>query len=156
AASRVVSLAVALASALDAAHGLEVVHGDVTPANVVFVDGRPVLADFGLATWVQPGSGRREERRGATPGWAAPERFDGAAPTSASDVYGLGATLWSAATARRPLPHGPLERAAVPRGIDSIVAACCDEEPRRRPSASEVVGLAESERDRRRRYCPDP
>lgn len=152
------SLAVALASALTHAHSFEVLHGDVTPANVLFVDGRAVLSDFGLATVqaLRLTDGEPSPVLGATPGWAAPERIDGGPATAASDVYGLGATMWSAATARRPPTHRPPDPAAVARGLDVIIAECCDPDPARRPTASAVLRVAESERRRRDRYCPAP
>ena len=87
---------------------------------------------------------------------AAPERIDGGPATAASDVYGLGATMWSAATARRPPTHRPPDPAAVARGLDVIIAECCDPDPARRPTASAVLRVAESERRRRDRYCPAP
>lgn len=154
----VVSLCVALASALRAAHDLDVVHGDITPANVLLVEGRPVLADFGLAVLRGPGSVPTGDGAsfGATPGWAAPERLDGSAPTAASDVYGLGATLWSASTVLRPPVHRPPECSVVPRGVDVVVASCCEVDPSRRPTAADVERSAEAERRRRRRYCPGP
>lgn len=53
----VVTVGVPLASALAALHGQELVHGAVTPANVLLSqDGRPLLSDFGLAVLLDPGS----------------------------------------------------------------------------------------------------
>lgn len=150
----IADIAVRLAGALAGAHDRGVVHGDVTPSNVLLLDDEPVLADFGLAV-VQAAAGP-DPRVGATPGWAAPERLDGATPTVASDVYGLGATLWSAATGARPPAYRPPDPERVQRGLRAIVSACCRIEPRLRPSAAEVARGAESELRRRRRYCPDP
>lgn len=152
-ASALIGLAVDVSSGLAAAHEMEVVHGDLTPANVVLLDDRAVLADFGLAV-VQAGPG--SDRTGATPGWAAPERLDGSAPTTSSDVYGFGATLWTAATGRRPPVHRPPSTSPVPRGVDAIVAACTEHDATRRPGAAEVRRRAEAERHRRRRYCAEP
>ena len=83
-----------VAEALAAAHVLEVIHGDVTPTNIVF-DGadRSLLADFGLAGLGQAAG----DPGGLTPAFAAPERLRGAVPSAASDVYGLGASLSSVA-----------------------------------------------------------
>lgn len=148
-----VGLAVDVSAGLAAAHEMEVVHGDLTPANVVLLEGRAVLADFGLGV-VQSGDG--SDRTGATPGWAAPERLDGSAPTTSSDVYGLGATLWTAATGRRPPVHRPPSTDPVPRGVDAIVVSCTALDATRRPGAVEVWRRAEAERRRRRRYCAEP
>ena len=48
-----VSWLLPLAEALGSAHRRRVVHGDVKPANVLLTaDDLPLLADFGLATWL--------------------------------------------------------------------------------------------------------
>jgi len=83
-------IALALAGTLAEVHDREVVHGDLSPANLlVGADGRPRLADFGLAALqphpVQPG--------GLTPAFAAPERLAGAPPSAAGDVHALAASL---------------------------------------------------------------
>ncbi|UDY37156.1 protein kinase domain-containing protein [Dermatobacter hominis] len=157
-------VAAATAGALEAAHAAHVVHGDVTPANVLWLDGRPVLSDFGLSVLRSGEAGLRTDgaapgdpaARGATPGWAAPERWDGAPPTEASDVYGWGATIWTAGVGERPPGHDPPPVGLLPRGIDAIVRACCEPTPRRRPSAAEVRAMVAGEVRRRDRYCPEP
>ncbi|VWX49449.1 hypothetical protein MICRO80W_190042 [Micrococcus luteus] len=64
-----VTVLVPIAQALACLHREGVVHGDVSPANVLFgVDGSPALADLGVARVVGGASGA-----GATPGFAAPE-----------------------------------------------------------------------------------
>lgn len=69
-------------------HGQELIHGDLTPANLLRRDrdGQPVLLDFGLlrglAEAVDPG--------GATPGYAPPEQLAGGAPQPWMDLYSLG------------------------------------------------------------------
>jgi len=151
-----IQLAESLADALAAAHEMEVVHGDVTPANVLRLHSRWVLADFGIAS-VQVGIGQASVV-GATPGWAAPERIDGPnlVATRSSDVYGWAATVWSAATGERPNVVGPLDLTAVPRGLASIVADCLHPDPDRRPTMRAVAERVAAERRRRDRYIPDP
>ena len=78
--------------ALAHAHERNVLHHDVTPANVL-IDrhgGRVRLADFGIATDptdVRPGE--LEDVTG-TPGYVAPEVLDGSPPSPRSDLYSLG------------------------------------------------------------------
>ncbi|MCB9779531.1 MAG: serine/threonine protein kinase [Alphaproteobacteria bacterium] len=88
--------------ALEKAHDKNVVHRDLKPENVllskpVAADEDPIcrVADFGIAK-VQ-GSLSGHTRVGAfvgTPMYAAPEQFIGAPPTSATDVYAIGALLY--------------------------------------------------------------
>lgn len=146
-------VAAATADALVAAHHREVIHGDVTPANVLWVDDAVVLADFGLAVLQADAPGGP---LGATPGWAAPERWEQALPTAASDVYGWGATIWTAATGERPPANGVPDATKLPRGLDRIVAGACAQRPDDRPRANEVRDAVAAERLRRDRYCPDP
>lgn len=92
-----------VASTLARLHGIGVVHGDVSPDNVLLdLDGRPFLADLGVARIVGTGQG---EVRG-TEGFVAPEVVLGAMPTAASDVFALGALAWFVLTGETPGPTG--------------------------------------------------
>ncbi len=94
----VVDVAGRLGRALAAAHAAGLVHGGVTPGNVLFrASGEPVLADGGLVL------------RGAFPaepsaGVAAPETVGDAVRDARTDLYGLGAVLFFACTGRAPYP----------------------------------------------------
>ncbi|HIF20865.1 MAG TPA: serine/threonine protein kinase, partial [Gemmatimonadetes bacterium] len=44
-----IRIATDVAEALDHAHGRRVVHGDIKPSNILLRDGRPLIADFGIA-----------------------------------------------------------------------------------------------------------
>lgn len=76
-------------SGLDYIHGRDLVHGDVTPSNVIVApDGNSAkLIDFGLM--VRSG----EQPAGQTPKFAAPELVKGAPATIASDMFGIAATM---------------------------------------------------------------
>ena len=89
-----------IADALDAAHAAGVIHCDVKPANVI-LDERGVakLTDFGIA---RAARGPAEHELIGTPRYIAPERIEGKAPTSASDVYSLGLVAYELIAGRPP------------------------------------------------------
>jgi serine/threonine protein kinase len=87
-----------VAAALAYAHSEGLVHGDVTPANVLFTsDGRPLLADLGIARVVCD-----EDPVRATPEYVDPAVAAGAAPGPATDVFAVGAIAFHALTGEPP------------------------------------------------------
>ncbi|WP_409464312.1 serine/threonine-protein kinase [Amycolatopsis sp. GA6-003] len=90
-----------VSAALAAAHQVGVVHGGVTPHNVLLRrSGELALADFGLAL-------RRRFPRDPLHAvdYAAPETLRDDALSEATDLYGLGAVLYTALTGSSPFPR---------------------------------------------------
>jgi len=150
-----------VARVLAYAHGRGVVHGDVTPRNImVDADGHTRLIDFGLARlesiW-QDETGTV----GGTPEFLPPELVATGGPRKhagpSGDVFGLGATLYWLLTGRGPfaaptvlesLEHArrgevdfkPLRAAGVPHRLLRLCEQALAADPARRPTAADCAG----------------
>ncbi|MEU8437394.1 protein kinase [Streptomyces sp. NPDC029216] len=111
-------IGLAVLDALSQGHRLGILHRDVKPANILLTGpvtngsssgdgGRVMLADYGIALQQDSGETRLTTVSGVigTPRYIAPERAHGSAPTAASDLFSLGATLYFAVEG-----HGPFDR----------------------------------------------
>ncbi len=89
-----------VASALHYAHGQGVLHRDIKPSNLLLdTAGNVWVTDFGLAKIVEGDNLTRSGDVVGTLRYMAPERFRGES-SAASDIYGLGATLYELLTMR--------------------------------------------------------
>ena len=134
-----------VARALAGLHALGVVHGDVTPGNVVLeLSGRPVLTDLGVARLVGEVPGDESGYLWGTAGFVAPEVLEGDTPSPAADVYAVGALAWWCVTGSAPAPGAvrpPLDEVVpgLPRAWSEATAHALRGDPALRPTAAELA-----------------
>ncbi|MFJ8432682.1 protein kinase [Kitasatospora sp. NPDC094019] len=142
-------------AALHRGHQLGVLHRDVKPANVLLEHGtgRAVLLDFGIATYEGSAELTRPGDLVGSPDYLAPERAQGERPGPASDLWGLGATLYAAVEGDSPFRRtSPLTTLAAVVGdplpeprragpLGPVLAALMAKDPDERPSADEAARM---------------
>lgn len=90
----------ALADALTAVHGLDILHRDVKPTNILFTaEGAPLLADFGVAAGAGGATGAASV---GTAEYLDPAVVAGGPPAPSADLYALGITLYEALAGHVP------------------------------------------------------
>jgi len=125
-----------IAQGLDCVHRAGLVHRDIKPSNLLITPtGRAVLLDFGLV--IEAASGERAEPGIGTRAYMAPEQAQGGPVTSAADWYSVGVLLHEALVGTRP--GLPLDEHAGPADLRALCAALLDPDPRRRPTAADVI-----------------
>ena len=104
-------------AALRAAHSEGIVHRDVKPANILIGPGnRVVLTDFGIAWAADSPAVTTAGVLLGSPSYIAPERARGGHSGAPGDLWGLGASLYTAVEG-----HPPFERANVLASITAVV-----------------------------------
>ncbi|MFJ3662064.1 serine/threonine-protein kinase [Streptomyces sp. NPDC090119] len=158
--------------ALRAAHTAGVLHRDVKPGNVLLGrDGRVLLTDFGIAQIEGDSTITRTGEVVGSVDYLAPERIRGHDPGPASDLWALGATLYTAVEGRSPFRRtsalGTMqavveENAEEPRNagaLGPVIAALLHKDPARRPdplTAERMLDDAAAGRETRAVPVPPP
>lgn len=138
-------VAVQVLEALSAAHALGIVHRDVKPGNVLIqTDGRAVLADFGIARGQDSSTITTSGVIVGSPSYIAPERARGERGGPESDLWSLGATLYSAVEGRPPY-----DRAGALATLTALVAEDPDPPSRAGPLWPVISGLLRRDPARR-------
>jgi serine/threonine protein kinase len=152
----VLEIGVRMASALESAHRAGLVHRDVKPSNILVTTfGAPVLADFGISSSLSRATA--DEVLAMSIPWSAPEVVaEQTAGTVASEVWSLGATVYSLLAGHSPFERRergqntrellrrriarasfvPIARADVPESLQDVLARAMSRDPRERYSSA--------------------
>ncbi|WP_329117028.1 serine/threonine-protein kinase [Streptomyces sp. NBC_01353] len=137
--------------ALRAAHAAGVLHRDVKPGNVLLArDGRVLLTDFGIAAIEGDSTITRTGELVGSIDYLAPERVRGGDPGPASDLWSLGATLYTAVEGtspfRRTSPISTMQAVVTEEpphpgkagALAPVIVALLRKDPADRPRADEA------------------
>ncbi len=156
----VLDVSIRMAGALETVHRAGILHRDIKPSNILRTPtGAPVLSDFGVA------SARffsiDDDRVAMSVPWAAPEIVtEQTAGSTASDIWSLGATVYSLLAGHSPFEregvgensveklqsrirranYSPIGREDVPDELEAVLARAMSHDPASRQSTAEIFG----------------
>ncbi len=127
-----------LLSVLAAAHEAHVVHGAVHPDHVFLVEHEGVLLQSMISGFGREPRDRDDEVLGfSSIVFSSPERIDGCSASVASDIYGVAALLFVAATGMAPFVSA---HSRVPKALLRVLVRALDSDPERRfPTARAMM-----------------
>ena len=166
--------AMGIASGMDCLHReFSYIHRDLKPQNVMICaeDLVPKITDLGIGKVIQEGSS--DHTLIGTPGYMAPETFQGQADFR-SDIYAYGAVVYRMVAGEAPfgrgapsfdrLPPAPSEKnPGVPEELDKLILRCLEPNPTRRfQSFEDILGgldelptIAETRTAQKYRFCQE-
>jgi serine/threonine protein kinase len=145
-------LAIGTATALVAIHKVGVVHRDFKPSNVLLGSDGPRVIDFGVARALDLSSTSVSSGGPVgTPAYMAPEQFARTTLSTAVDVFAWASTMVYASCGQPPFGNDSISivinrilneephLGALTGGLRELAAACLQKDPRRRPSAEQLL-----------------
>lgn len=148
-----------ICAGLAAAHESGILHRDLKPSNVMIDDdGNVRITDFGLAGLAE--EFHDDEIVAGTPGYMAPEQFEGQAPTARSDIFSLGLVLYELFTGKRAYDAAtlgelmklrrsdttPITPTSIVKDLDPVIERvierCTEKDPASRPSSALQIAAA--------------
>jgi serine/threonine protein kinase len=155
--ARVLDCLIEVCETLEAIHQSGYAHRDLKPQNIVLVDGRPVLIDFGLALHQDEIDG--ELRMAGSPHYIAPETIESRVARDQIhliDIYALGVLAFEMITGHAPFRHCVLRKvldmhlharpprlsqhvASAPEELEQLVAEMMDKSPHNRPGSAREI-----------------
>ncbi len=139
-----------LSNGLREVHSQKLLHMDIKPANIyIRKDGSPVLLDFGSARQMLSFQDKKAKVTPSfTPGYASPEQYaDRKLMGPWSDIYGIGATMYSCLTKKAPqaadlraendalIPASKLDKGEYSQALLSLIDQCMDLDYLERPQS---------------------
>jgi len=129
-----------------------VVHRDQKPENILLLNGRWCLADFGIARHADASTQPDTRKFAMSPAYAAPERWRHERATGATDVYSFGVVAWETLMGRPPFPGPTWEEfreqhlhteppavAGAPPALASLIQECLYKAQEARPSPKALL-----------------
>jgi len=129
-----------------------VVHRDLKPDNVLWLEDAWRLADFGIARYAEAATSEHTRKHAMSVPYAAPERWRAEHATSATDVYALGVIAYELLAGQRPFPGpeaadfrmqhltaDPPPLTAVDVRLATLVTECLFKQPAARPTPAQLV-----------------
>lgn len=151
-------LMLGLARAMQAIHGVGLIHRDVKPGNVLLSPRGPQVIDFGIVRAIGGTVLTKTGEAFGTPAYAAPETVLGLPQTPESDIFSLAGVVVYAARGMPPFGHGPAadvlnrivdqeaDLRALPEGASrDLLARCLAKESRDRPTANDIIDVLSNE-----------